>query len=302
MADPTRRKFLQQLGITALGAGGVLAASAVGSEGVGDGLSTLLQSHYLRMTPEELQAVLARIERQTLREYGATIQCGNLPPLPGVAFGMALNLSRCVGARDCVQACVAENNGGRQQNLENIRVISLPLGSWDVTAGDHYYHPAQVPEPGRWYLPVQCQQCDDPPCVQNCPVNATWKESDGIVVIDYDWCIGCRVCAVSCPYWARHFNWQRPEIPTQEIIPSTHYLGNRPRSMGVMEKCTFCIQRTRQGLQPACLEGCRTGARIFGNLLDPESEIRQVLATRSIYRLKEDKGTKPRFFYFMEGS
>ncbi|MEO5348282.1 MAG: 4Fe-4S dicluster domain-containing protein [Magnetococcus sp. YQC-3] len=296
--NPDRRRALQQVGLTLLGGAGLLT----GTGGISDTLDALLHTHYRRMTPEAVQEAIARIEREAKQQYGATIRCHNTPPLPGVSFGMALNLSRCIGARDCVQACVRENNCGRNDTLENIRVLSLPQGSWTLRGADPYYAPAEVPEPGRWYLPVQCQQCDDPPCVQNCPVQATWKEPDGMVVIDYDWCIGCRACAVACPYQARHFNWQRPVIPAAEMTQNTHYLGNRPRPMGVMEKCTFCIQRSRSGLLPACLEACRTGARVFGNLLDPESELRRILASRPIYRLKEEQGTKPRFFYFVEGA
>ena len=301
MIDHGRRKIVKGMGAAStLGVGGAFAASAIHGETFSDTLHTLLQDHYLRMTPEEIHEALARIEREAKRTFDATIRCGNTPPLPGVSFGMALNLSRCMGARDCVHACVRENNSGRHDALENIRVVSLPRGSWSFSNADHYYDPPTVPEEGRWYLPVQCQQCDAPPCVQNCPVKATWKEPDGIVVIDYDWCIGCRICSVTCPYWARHFNWQKPRIPTEEMTTETHYLGNRPRAVGVMEKCTFCVQRTRKGKLPACLEACRTGARIFGNLLDPDSPLRTILATRPIFRLKEEKGTKPRFFYFVD--
>jgi molybdopterin-containing oxidoreductase family iron-sulfur binding subunit len=143
-------------------------------------------------------------------------------------------------------------------------------------------------------------QCDDPPCVKACPTKATWKEEDGIVVIDYDWCIGCRYCMSACPYWARHFNWTEPQIPAAEVNPHTNYLGNRPRPRGVVEKCHFCTQRTRKGRQPACQEACPTGARIFGNLLDPHSEIRYVLANKKVFRLKEELGTEPKFWYFTD--
>ncbi|MBF0144506.1 MAG: 4Fe-4S dicluster domain-containing protein, partial [Magnetococcales bacterium] len=139
-----------------------------------------------------------------------------------------------------------------------------------------------------------------PPCVQACPVEATWQEPEGIVVIDYDWCIGCRYCAVACPYWARRFNWREPELAAGHITPTTHYLGNRPRPMGVMEKCTFCIQRTRKGLLPACQEACPTGARLFGNLLDPDGELRYILNNKSIFRLKEEQATQPNFWYFTD--
>jgi len=126
-------------------------------------------------------------------------------------------------------------------------------------------------------------------------------EPDGIVVVDYDWCIGCRYCMTACPYWARHFNWSEPEIPAEEINLDTHYLGNRPRPKGVVEKCHFCVQRTREGRQPACMEACPTGARVFGNLLDPDSEIRYVLENKTVFRLKEDLGTEPKFWYYTDG-
>ena len=143
-------------------------------------------------------------------------------------------------------------------------------------------------------------QCDDPPCVRACPVGATWTEKDGITVVDYDWCIGCRACSAACPYWARHFNWAEPKIPKDEINLDTHTLSNRPRPAGVIEKCTFCLQRTREGRLPACLEACPTGARVFGNLLDPSSDIRYVLEHKTVFRLKEDLKTEPKFWYFSD--
>jgi molybdopterin-containing oxidoreductase family iron-sulfur binding subunit len=131
-----------------------------------------------------------------------------------------------------------------------------------------------------------------------CPTGATWTEPDGIVVIDYDWCIGCRCCMAACPYGARHFNWGVPSIPPNELNSNTHYLGNRPRPRGVVEKCTFCIQRTRKGRYPACVEVCPTGARKFGNMLDPDSEIRYILENKRVLLLKPELNTMPKFFYF----
>jgi len=118
------------------------------------------------------------------------------------------------------------------------------------------------------------------------------------VVVDYNWCIGCRYCMAACPYGARHFNWAEPNIPPDELNPETHYLGNRPRYKGVVEKCTFCIQRTRAGKYPACVEVCPVGARKFGNLLDPKSEIRYCIENKRVFRLKEDLNTYPKFYYF----
>jgi molybdopterin-containing oxidoreductase family iron-sulfur binding subunit len=145
---------------------------------------------------------------------------------------------------------------------------------------------------------VACQQCENPPCVKSCPVGATWKEPDGIVVVDYDWCIGCRCCITSCPYGSRHFNWAAPNIPAESVRTETEYLGNRPRIKGVVEKCTFCLQRVRKGQYPACVEACPVGARKFGNLLDPESEVRYILDHKRVLILKEELNTQPKFFYY----
>ncbi len=289
--DPQRRKLLGALGIVA--SAPLLAADPEGV--VNDSLQTLLQNHYQRMSREEIMLAIARIERRALRDHGAAIHCRDTPPIPGVAFAMAIDLSKCKGLRHCVAACSEENNNNREQTTENIRVLALPRQTLDLEQGDHYF---TTYDPNLRHLPVQCQQCDNPPCVQACPVQATWKEPDGMVVIDYDWCIGCRYCATACPYWARRFNWRKPCLPRERINPDTHYLGNRPRPAGVMEKCTFCIQRTRLGQLPACQEACPTGARIFGNLLDPDGELRHILASKSVFRLKEALGTEPRLWYF----
>jgi molybdopterin-containing oxidoreductase family iron-sulfur binding subunit len=303
--SPPRRHFLKAA--AKLGAAGGAAAATAGAARAAWGGSTLqdmmgdlLQDHYQRMTPDEITAALGRIERRAKRKQGVDITCKNTPPIPNTVFGYALNISKCQGYRDCVQACIQENNQGRDSQVQYIRVLELDQGTMDLEKSDHYYDPKAVRQPGKFYLPVQCQQCDNPPCVKACPVKATWKEPDGIVVIDYDWCIGCRYCMTACPYWARHFNWTEPQVPAEEFNIVTHYLGNRPRPQGVVEKCHFCTQRTREGRQPACQEACPTGARIFGNLLDPDSEIRYVLANKQVFRLKEELGTEPKFWYFTD--
>jgi molybdopterin-containing oxidoreductase family iron-sulfur binding subunit len=168
----------------------------------------------------------------------------------------------------------------------------------DFSDADPYYSPESVPAPGRFYVPTACQHCRNPPCTKVCPTGATWSEPDGIVVIDYDWCIGCRCCVAACPYGARHFNWSEPKVAAADVNPNMHYLGNRPRMRGVVEKCTFCIQRTRAGRYPACVEACPTGARKFGNMLDPDGEIRYILENKRVLLLKEELNTMPKFFYF----
>jgi molybdopterin-containing oxidoreductase family iron-sulfur binding subunit len=275
-------------------------AAGADAEPLSDMLGRLFQKHYQRMSPDEVRDAVGRIERRAKRQYEADITVGTEPAMDGVVFGYALNISKCKGVRKCVEACVAENNTGRDSSMQYIRVLELDHGDMNLNRADHYYEAETVPRPGKFYLPVQCMQCDNPPCVKACPVEATWQEPDGITVVDYDWCIGCRYCMAACPYWARHFNWNEPTIPVEALNTDTHFLGNRPRPRGVVEKCTFCIQRSRKGRQPACVEACPTGARIFGNLLDPSSDIRYVLENKTVFRLKEDLGTEPKFWYFTD--
>jgi molybdopterin-containing oxidoreductase family iron-sulfur binding subunit len=238
------------------------------------------------------------LEEKYEREYGIKFSVSATPPRENVLFAYGLDLSRCIGCRRCVYACVKENNLSRDVEIQYIRVLRMEKGAFDLEESEHYYDPDTVPEKGYYYIPVQCQQCKSSPCTKVCPVKATWKETDGIVVVDYNWCIGCRTCMAACPYRARKFNWTKPAIPKEEINPQTHYLGNRPRMKGVVEKCTFCVHRTREGRYPACLEICPVGARKFGNLLDPHSEIRYVLDNFRTFRLKEDLNTESKFFYF----
>jgi molybdopterin-containing oxidoreductase family iron-sulfur binding subunit len=258
-----------------------------------------LQKHYKELDPEQRQSLIRRLEAETKASTGRDVVIRDLPPLEGVQFGYALNLSVCIGCRRCAEACHVENNHDRPSHNSYIRVLEMEQGSLDMEHGNaHYDH--DVPAPGKFYLPVQCQQCDNPPCVKVCPVQATWKEPDGIVAVDYNWCIGCRYCEAACPYHARRFNWTKPSIPAAEINPDQGLLSNRLRPQGVVEKCTFCLHRTRDGRLPACLEACPTGARVFGNMLDPESDIRWVLENKRVFVLKEDLGTQPRFFYFFD--
>ncbi len=297
--DPKRRVALKVIGAT-LGAGAFARALApLWAYSKEQSVDEFLQKHYQELGPDELSAVLRRLEDRTEQEYGKSVSIRDVRPQPGVEFGYALNLSVCIGCRRCAEACHIENNHDRATNNSYIRVLEMKQGSLDLEHGNaDYDHP--VPAEDKYYLPVQCQQCDNAPCVTVCPVQATWKESDGIVVVDYNWCIGCRYCEAACPYHARRFNWKKPEIPAEEINPDQSYLSNRVRPQGVVEKCTFCLHRTREGRLPACLEACPTGARVFGNLLDPDSEIRWVLANKRIFVLKEELGTKPRFFYFFD--
>ena len=253
------------------------------------------------MSKDTLESRIRDLEREYSGRYKTPVTVADEGPLPNVLFAYALDISRCIGCRRCVYGCVEENNQSRDPQIHWIRVLQMDKERGvDFTHADPYYHPPEVPEEDHFYVPVACQQCRNPPCTKVCPVGATWSEPDGIVVIDYDWCIGCRYCMAACPYGARHFNWDEPGVPADHLNPNTHVLGNRPRPKGVVETCTFCIQRTRakNGRYPACVEVCPVGARKFGNLLDPESEIRYIIEHKRVLVLKEELNTVPKFFYF----
>jgi molybdopterin-containing oxidoreductase family iron-sulfur binding subunit len=286
------------------------------------------QGNYRLMTDEEKAQAIDRLEKRYSAEFGKEVTVDGTEAQEGVLFGYALNIQKCIGCRRCVKACVEENNQSRgpDQEIEWIRVLKMEKGEFTqekledgypgdfgiqvggnaynaagvVLEGEHYYEPEKVPEDDSHYMPIACMQCEKPPCVKVCPVRTTYREPDGPVVVDYNWCIGCRMCIGACPYWARRFNWGEPNLPKEEMNPKTHYLGNRPRMKGVVEKCTFCIQRVRQGRYPACVEVCPVGARKFGNLLDPDSEVRRVLDRKRVFRLKAEVNTYPKFFYFVD--
>jgi molybdopterin-containing oxidoreductase family iron-sulfur binding subunit len=294
------RRGALKAGAATLGLAAWAAAIQPWFEWVGEmDTKDFLQKHYRELTPEQLQVILNKLTDEARKETGKPVTVRDHKPITGVSFAYALNLSICIGCRKCAEACHHENNHDRATHQSYIRVFEMQKGGIDFEKGNATYdHP--VPAKDKYYMPVQCQQCENPPCVKACPVEATWQESDGIVVVDYNWCIGCRYCEAACPYHARRFNWEKPQIPANEINPNQSYLSNRVRPQGVMEKCTFCLHRTREGRLPACLEACPTGARVFGNVLDPDSEIRWVLENKRVFVLKEELGTKPRFYYFFD--
>ena len=301
-----RRTFLKGTAAAMVGMAGLVAAlkPLLALERGEITIDDLLQKHYRQLTPEDLQRIMKSLESRCEKEYGVRPTIRDLKPLDGVEFGYALNLTRCIGCRKCAHACVAENNQSRDDandiEMSYIRVLEMKKGSINLETSTAFYDPETVPQKDKYYMPVQCHQCAESPCTKVCPVQATWPEKDGVIVVDYNWCIGCRYCMAACPYDARRFNYKKPTIKPEQINPNQNYLSNRLRPKGVVEKCTFCLQRTRAGKYPACLEVCPTGARVFGNLLDPNSEINYILNNKRVYILKEDVGTQPRFYYFFD--
>jgi len=303
-----KKKGSRRGALTALLGGAATAAAASASAAIDTDeekelkrikRNEFFQKYYRVMTEEERAATVARFERKAKLVQGIDVEIDSTDARPDVMFGYAFNISKCEGSRKCVDACVKENNQDRASNIQYIKLFEMEGGMGNLHEGDaEYSH--EVPVEGKHYLGTQCFHCENPPCTKSCPTGATWKEADGIVVVDYNWCIGCRYCEASCPYFARRFNWKEPEVPVEEINPKQHYLTNRMRMKGVMEKCTYCAQRSRHGKLPACAEACPTGARVFGNLLDPDSEIRWILANKKVFRLKEELGTEPTFWYYSD--
>jgi len=299
-----RREFLKgAVKAAALGSAAMVSGCGTGLLGSNEEVSLrwneYFKKHYRLMTQEEKDETVRRLERLAKLRRGVDIQMSSKESIQGVLFGYAFNLTRCEGFMECVAACVKENNLDRKSHTQYIRIFEMEHGEMSPESGNgKFFH--EVPIEDHFYMGVQCFHCEKAPCVKACPTQATYREPDGIVVVDYDWCIGCRYCIAACPYYGRRFNWNEPYVPANEITKKQHYLGNRMRTKGQMEKCTFCVQRSREGRLPACVEACPTGARVFGNLLDPKSEIRYVLKNKKVFRFKEELGTDAKYWYFID--
>ncbi len=176
-----------------------------------------------------------------------------------VRLGMVIDLRKCVGCHSCTVSCKFENNVPENNFRSWVRV-------WEK--GDY-------PDVALSFLPRLCNHCDDPPCVDVCPVTATFKIEDGTVVIDDDECIGCAYCVQACPYDMRYIN------PTTKTA----------------DKCDFCRARYSDGLLPACVTTCIGNARIFGDLDDPESEVSQMIKNNPVQVLYPEYGTEPNIYY-----
>ena len=191
-------------------------------------------------------------------------------------WAMVVDLRRCIGCQACFAACKSENG--------------VPLGTHYTWVETH--EEGQYPKIKLTFLPRLCNHCDNPPCVPVCPVGATYKREDGIVMQDMNRCIGCRYCMAACPYHVRSFVWREPS----GARPPT-WNGRAEAKHGFVVKCHGCFHRVEKGMKPACVEACVGGARIFGDLQDPNSDVRKVIDTIPTQRLKVYLGTKPMVFY-----
>ena len=197
-------------------------------------------------------------------------------------WGMLVDTNQCEqGCNDCVTACQQENGWGAGSSDEaNSRDSQKAQWIRTVTVRDtQTNHTSQ--------LPMMCQHCEQPPCVDVCPTGASMKRADGIVLVDKHICIGCRYCMMACPYKARSFIHE----------PMHDQRSHAPRGMGTVESCTMCVHRVDRGDQPACVESCSKGAMTFGDLNDPNSEISKKLAAASSTQIRADLGTNPSVRY-----
>ena len=330
-AQASRRKFLRKLaaGLPALAAGGVLAHMGLttkrgnnGSKFPGD--PAVWRSKFLDKARAEKGATAA------LDTIDAPVRPSDMPMVMDISRGpiavadppsdvlakpsdlvrmqdeleramekpidqrhwiMVIDLEKCVGCSACTIACIAEN-------LLPPGVVYRPVIEEEI---------GEYPNVSKRWLPRPCMQCDDPPCTPVCPVGATWKREDGIIVVDYDVCIGCRYCAVACPYSARYFDFGEhysdgtPEKQPYEEMPAPEYGRSWTDGAveGVIRKCQFCIHRLDAGMLPACVTTCIGGATYFGDKNDPDSLASELISSPRVMRLKEDLGTDPKVYYLV---
>jgi Fe-S-cluster-containing dehydrogenase component len=206
-----------------------------------------------------------------------------------VRWGFLVDTTACIGCGMCVKACKNENEipydapvtrtwVERYVVLKDGRILAdSPMGGRDGfienEIGDEEIDPDNVAK--AFFVPKLCNQCDNPACVQVCPVGATYQTNDGVVLVDKEWCIGCGYCIMACPYGVRFFH------PVHKVA----------------EKCNFCYHRISQGLQPACVQSCAFGARQLANLRDPDDPVTKIITTERVAVLKDEYGTKPNVFY-----
>jgi len=210
-------------------------------------------------------------------------------------WAMVIDLRRCLRERGCtlcIEAC------HQVHNVPNFRDRRHEVKWIWKEAFEHVFPPDgaeyTVADLRGAPLPVFCNHCDNPPCVRVCPTQATWRREDGVVMMDWHRCIGCRYCVAGCPYGSRSFNWVDPRPGIARLTPDFP-----TRARGVVEKCTLCPERLVDGRLPACVEACKPKAMVFGNLEDPESEVRNLLRTRYAIRRKPELGTRPQVYYLV---
>jgi molybdopterin-containing oxidoreductase family iron-sulfur binding subunit len=234
---------------------------------------------------------------------------------------MVIDLDKCVACQGCSIACRFENNTPVVSPEESALGRSI---LWNEVFPLRAEEEGAIASGQAKFLTRPCMHCDNPPCVKVCPVQATYKDEEGIVRQNYDRCIGCRFCTVACPYGVRYFNWYAPEwspelarhLTPDKVTGPGSSEGPAIRPKGVVEKCTYCIHRLEKARAraeaeerdfrpdeyvPACVQTCTGKARYFGDMDDPNSTVSQLAQSRRAFRLLEEAGTHPKTIYLHEG-
>ncbi len=216
-------------------------------------------------------------------------------PQAGSRWAMAVDVAKCLSEKDCGECTAACHRAHNVPSLgdpeEEVKWIwKEPFR--EALPDQHHDYMDERLQHAR--VLVFCNHCENPPCARVCPTQATWKREDGVVMMDWHRCIGCRYCVAACPYGSRSFNWRDPRPFIAELRPEFP-----SRTRGVVEKCTFCEERLAQGQAPACVTACKGKALVFGDVEDPASPIRELLRTRTALRRKPGLGTEPQVYYLV---
>lgn len=193
-------------------------------------------------------------------------------------YGMVMDMRTCVGCQACMAACSAENQTPFWSEKFRTHVEDKEQGSF--------------PDVRRVQLPRLCMHCENTPCLSACPTGATHMNKDGIVLVNNDRCIGCYACCIACPYDAR-YPYDRKDVEKEHELYGKEVAHKTPH----VDKCTFCVQRLVENLEPACVATCPTHTRIFGDLDDPSSEVHNLAASGKAQALNQGLGTSPKVFY-----
>ena len=278
-ADNNRRNFLK---LGALGAAAAACGSAVCSCGKKEESST--GDKVKLLSPEGELVEVDKKELRPVHNHKVAISHEEARMgIPGRKFVMVIDLARCKNARKCVTSCQKMHNLKEDQELLKVKLLQ------------------DTPESSPYWFPKVCFQCDNPPCVKVCPVDATFKSADGVVLIDNQRCIGCKFCMAACPYSTRVFNWAEFADP-EPVMCSPEF--SIPREVGTVEKCDFCAYQAREGNLPDCVTACPNGVFYYGDQNDDtvsngEEVVRfsQLIKDRAGYRFMEELGTEPRVWY-----
>ena len=285
----SRRKFLQNIGL--VGAGSVLAGATLFSSCENPNKKKVEDKIKILTANNELLEVDRKDAVKSLKKSSLNLtayQKLGREGIKGKRWIWVIDLAKCKNARKCMSACVSAHHLRSEQS--HINVLKME----------------ESKKTPPYYMPKPCQHCDNPPCVAVCPVDATFKRPDGIVLIDNERCIGCRFCIAACPYGARTFNWIAPKMDKEDKDLTYNIELNLPERLGTITKCLMSADRLREGKLPYCVSQCPNGVYYFGdenedavtNGTTKETvRLSKLLADNAAYRLMEELGTKPRVYY-----